>query len=171
MKNCGLLASLVAAALMVGCGSAAAPLRVGTYDSRAVAVAFAASATFNQELRQWKEERDKAEAAGDDKTLKQLEAKAVARQKQAHHQGFGAAPVDDIIEHIKDKLPAIAQQADVDVIVSKWAVAYCADGAKFVDVTDLMVEPFAPNERTQRIIRDLRDRPLVSPDEIDRHQH
>lgn len=146
-----------------------AGLRVGTFDSRAVAVAFIRSAMLEQDLKQMMKEHEEAKAAGDEEKVKKLEAQGQARQEQAHRQGFGTAPVDEILQRIKDKLPAIAKKSSVDVIVSKWVVTYSTPGARFVDVTDLIIEPFDPDERTKRIIRELRAKPPVPPDEIEKH--
>jgi hypothetical protein len=146
-------------------------VRVGTFDSRAVTAAFAASEIFDRQLRQLKEEHQKAKAAGDEEKVKKLEMQGKDQQEQFHRQGFGTAPVDDILVHIKGELPAIAKRAGVDVIVSKWAITYSAADAQLVDVTDLIVEPFKPNERTKRIIRELRDKPPFPAEEIEKHQH
>jgi hypothetical protein len=148
-----------------------AKLRVGTFDSRAVVIAFAASETFDRQIKRLQQEREKAKAAGDEEKVKRLEAEGKNQQEQFHRQGFGTAPVDDILEHIKGELPAIAQRAGVDVIVSKWAITYRAADAQLVDVTDLIVEPFKPNERTKRFIREIRDQPPRPPEEIEKHQH
>ena len=159
------------AALADGPGREAekAELRVGTFDSRAVAVAFIRSGMFEQEFKQMMEEHKKAKAAGDDETVKKLEAQGKAGQERAHRQGFGTAPVDEILQRIKDKLPGIAKKSSVDVIVSKWAVTYSTPGARFVDVTDLIVEPFEPDEKTKRVIRELCDTPPVPLEEIEKH--
>ena len=146
-----------------------AKLRVGTFDSRAVAMAFIRSGMFEQELQQRMEEHKKAKAAGDDQKVKKLEAQGKAGQERVHRQGFGTAPVDNILQRIKDKLPGIAKKASVDVIVSKWAVTYSTPGARFVDVTDLIVEPFGPDEKTKRAIRELCGKPPVPLEEIEKH--
>ena len=111
----------------------------------------------------------KAKAAGDEEKAKKLEVQGQAGQKRVHRQGFGTAPVDDILQRIKDKLPAIAKKSSVDVIVSKWAVTYSAPNAQFVDVTDQIIEPFKPSEKTKRAIRELLDKPPVPLEEIERH--
>ena len=148
-----------------------AKLRVGTFDSRALPMAFAASEIFDRQIQRLKEEHKKAKAAGDEEKVKKLEAEGKAQQERFHRQGFGTVPVDDILEHIKGELPGMAKRAGVDVIVSKWAITYSAGDAQFVDVTDLIVEPFKPNERTKRFIREIRDKPPLSPEEIEKHQH
>ena len=42
-------------------------------------------------------------------------------------------------------------------------------GAKFLDVTDLIIEPFGPDENTKRVIRELRDKPPVPLEKIEKH--
>ncbi len=147
-----------------------ARLRVGTFDSRAVVVAFAASKQFDRQLKGMQAKLEKAKKDGDQKEVDRLKAEGSNRQKQFHRQGFGTAPVDDILENIKDQLPEIAKRAGVDVIVSKWAVTYSTPEAQVVDITDQIVAPFEPGERTQRIIKDLRGKAPLPAEEIEKHQ-
>ena len=77
-----------------------------------------------------------------------------AGQTKLHMQGFSTASVSEYLEHIKDKIPAIAKQAGVDVIVSKWDLAYQSPDAEFVDVTDLMVKPFNPSEKVLKMVEE-----------------
>lgn len=72
--------------------SKAGKVRVGTYDSRSVAIAFAGSEAFNIWMGALKAEHDKAKAAGDYSRVAQLEAEGVARQTLMHRQGFSTAP-------------------------------------------------------------------------------
>ena len=146
-----------------------AEMRVGVFDSRVVALAFYRSEMHDRELELLADEHNKAKTAGDEKKAKELEARAEAGQKQAHRQTFGTASVDDILQRVKDELPKIAKRASVDVIVSKWAVAYSAPGAQFVDVTDQVVAPFEPDAKTKGIIRQIRDVAPVSAEEIEKH--
>ncbi len=136
-------------------------VRVGVYDSRAVAVAYFASDLFREQMAPLREEYDAAKAAGNDERVKEIDARMQARQAVAHRQGFGTAPVDDILSHIKDGLPEVAKSAGVDVIVSKWAINYSAADASLIDITDEMVAPFNPDERTLKIIADLRTKAPV----------
>ncbi len=132
--------------------------RVGIYDSRAVASAYAHS--------EWNEvgakmaEMEKAKAAGDTKKIAELEAWGPAQQEKLHRQGFSTAPVDDLLEHIKDKLPEIARQADVSVLVSKWDKKTLKryKSAELIDVTDLIVAPFKPAEKQLRVIEQMKEK-------------
>jgi hypothetical protein len=141
-------------------------LRVGTFDSRAIAAVYAASDFNNAYVKRLKQDYDQAKTAGDKAKLAEIEAEANAHQDRLHQQGFGTASVADILEHVKDKLPGIAKEAGVDAIVSKWDIAYRAPAVEFVDVTPLLIKPFQPNERTLRIIGDLSKKPPVPAKEL-----
>jgi len=146
-------------------------LRVGTFDSRAVAIAHVRSAEFARHLKALRAKYEKAKAAGDEKRVKELEAQGPAGQEMVHKQGFGTWPVDNILDKIKGKIPKIAKQADVDVIVSKWDVVYQRPGVEFVDVTDLMVQPFDPDESTLKVIQEVLKRAPVPLEELENHKH
>ena len=153
---------------------ASKPLRVGTFDSRAVALAyyrkFLTSPEFTAHLNKLKEEHDKAKAAGDEEKAKRLEAEGRAGQAHSHAQVFGSAPIDEITAKIKDQLPEIAKQAGVDVIVSKWSLAYRSPDAQFVDVTEPMAKLFKPDEATWKMIRELPKHRPLSAEELKKHE-
>jgi hypothetical protein len=142
-----------------------ANLRIGTFDSRAIAIAYAGSEEFNQSIKKLMEEHKKAKAEGNEKKAKELEAMGQASQQKAHMQGFSTASVSECFEHVKDKIPAIAKQAGVDVIVSKWDLVYQSPDAEFVDVTDLMVKPFNPGEKQLKWIKEIQNHPPISLEE------
>ncbi len=144
---------------------------VGTFDSRAVAVAYVRSDGFRRQLTEMKAELKKAKAAGNDKRVKELEAEGPAMQALFHKQSFGTWPVDDILEKINDKLPDVAAEAKVDLIVSKWHVVYQRPAIEFVDVTDLLVKQFAPDAETLKVIESLRKQKPVSLEELSKHDH
>lgn len=142
-----------------------AKIRVGTFDSRAIAIAYASSEEFNQSIKKLMEEHKKARAEGNEEKVKELESKGKAGQQKLHMQGFSTASVSDILEHIKDRIPDIAKQAGVDVIVSKWDMVYQAPNAEFVDVTDLMIKPFHPSEKALKWVEDIKKQPPISLEE------
>jgi len=149
----------------------AAQLRVGTFDSRALAVAYARSRLFANRLKSLRADYDKAKKAGDAERVKTLEAQGQAQQELFHKQGFSTWPVDDILEQIKSDIPKIAEQAGVDLIVSKWHIAFQRPGVECVDVTDLLVKPFQPDADTLKVIQELRKRHPVSLEELKKNEH
>jgi hypothetical protein len=162
----------VAACQMTSCGKAKAdsatarPLRVGVYDSRAIAVACLRSEWWNKQIQEKMKERDKAKAAGDTQKVKELEEWGQSSQTKAHLQGFGTAPVQTLLEPVKDKLPQVAQQTGVDIIVSKWQIDYQPKDAQFVDVTDAMVALYNPNERALKSIESMKKIKPLSEEEV-----
>ncbi len=141
-------------------------VRVGTFDSRALAMAHYRSEAFIRQVNDLRAELEEAKAAGDEKRVKELEVEGPALQELAHKQGFSTWPVDNILERIKGQIPEIATQADVDVIVSKWDIVYQGSGVEFVDVTDLMVRPFDPDEATLTIVKDIQKQDPVPLEDL-----
>jgi len=135
---------------------AAAGTRIGIYDSRAIAVAYVDSAIFKAsegvQLDAMQVEYDKAKAAGDQHRVAELKAQGQARQTLLHTQGFSTASVRNILDQIKDKLPAIQAQAGVTALVSKWDQAALATypDAERVDVTMALVDAFNPTPRQRQ---------------------
>ena len=146
------------------------PMRVGVFDSRAVALAYYRSEPFGREMKKLKADFEKAKAAGDKKRVAELEAKGPAQQELMHKQGFGTWGVLDILKKIDKKLPEIAKQANVTIIVSKWDLAYQRSNAQFVNVTELIVKPFDPDEKTQKMIEEIQKQEPVPLEQLQHHQ-
>lgn len=133
-------------------GLAGSVRRIGTYDSRALAVAWVGTPSFNAWMQPLSDEHATAKAAGDGPRIKELQAEGEARQRQLHMQGFSTAPVGNVLETIRERLPAIRQQAGVEMLVSKWDRDGLAryPGAERVDVTMALVEALQPNPRQRQ---------------------
>jgi len=152
-------------------GDKKAAVVVGTFDSRAVAVAYAHSDHWKQKLQQMKKALDEAKAAGDTKKAEEIEQWGPAQQRKFHMQGFGTADVSDMLEYIKNDIPKIAKEAGVDIIVSKWDIAYQSSSAKTVDITEKIVAPFKPDEKTLMMIRDLMTKAPMSNEVLEKADH
>ncbi len=123
----------------------AAP-RIGIYDSRAVAMAYAGSSFRRQKMDDLKARHQLALQAGDQQAAARLEAQGKAWQAALHRQGFGTAPVEDLLVHIQAELPRIQRAAGVSHLVSKWDLLALArhPAAERVDLTLQLVDAFAP---------------------------
>ena len=130
-------------------------LRVGTFDSRAIVVAYVRSEPAKQLLSNHFEKLNKAKEEGDEKLVKELEALGQAYQQVQHQQGFSTASVAEYLEKVKAELPKIAEDAGIDIIVSKWEVMYINPSIEIVDVTSHLVKLFKPDERALKIIEEL----------------
>ena len=125
--------------------------RIGVYDSRAVAVAYVGSGFQQQKMKELSRQFEQAKAAGNASEISRLEAEGQAWQARLNRQGFGTAPVEDILGHIAGDLPKIQEAAGVTNLVSKWNTAELKQHpkAKQVDLTMQLVDAFHPNA-TQR---------------------
>ena len=146
-------------------------LKVGTFDTRGVALAWGRSALPDGMLTRVAEIRrqhDEAKAEGDEERAEALAAEAVALQEQIHRQVFSDAPIDEILALIEDDLPQIAEAAGVDLIVGD--VLYRAPGAEVFDITLEMCAPFEPTDDTRKMIKKtIKTKPV--PESELRHDH
>ncbi|MBC8351119.1 MAG: hypothetical protein H8E66_03985 [Planctomycetes bacterium] len=159
-------------------------VRVGTFDSRCLAMAYYASDMFKSHMRKLKAEYEKAKAAGDKKRVEELEARSAsgiwpdtgwpqhaAQGEMIHKQGFSTWPVDNILERIRGKIPEIAKQADVDIIISKWDIPYQRPEVELVDVTPLLVNLIVEDETARknalkiRAMRPIPRETLIDPND------
>src|ERR1035441_219870 len=141
-------------------------LRIGVYDSRAIAVAYGNSAEFRKSVDAVKADYQKAKEAKDDKRVKEIETQMKAKQRRLHEQGFSTGSVATIMASIKDSLPEVAKKAGVDVIVSKWEVNYQAPGIKGGDVPDDLVALFHVSEKGLEWIKGVKTHAPVPIEQI-----
>jgi hypothetical protein len=142
--------------------------RIGVYDSRSIAIAFARSPAHEKELQQLMTEHRKAKEAGDLDKVANLEAEGKAWQEKAHKQAFSTEPVDDLLLHITNALPEIQKAAGVTVLISKWDEAALKKHARAdkVDVTLQLVDAFQPNERQRKHAIEIQARKPISLERI-----
>jgi hypothetical protein len=163
------LALSVLAESGAGAGVAASrpvpPVRIGVYDCRAIAVAYAQTAAWNREISANMKAMEQAKTAGDGKRVAELKAWGKNQQRRLHRQGFAGAPVDDILAKVKDRLPDIAAKTRVAVITR--SADYVASGVEVVDVTDDLVTLFEPSPKTLRTIAELRKHPPLTEEEVE----
>lgn len=146
--------------------------RLGTYDSRAIAVAFVGSEVFykteGKVIAQKMAEYKKAEANGNEAKAARLKAWGQARQSRLHQQGFGTLPVDDILKHIKDQIPGIKKAGQVDLLVSKWekGVLEKYKDAEQVNLTMKLIEALRPNKLQKKRALEIQKNEPVSPEKL-----
>ncbi|MBN1822056.1 MAG: hypothetical protein JXR31_00865 [Prolixibacteraceae bacterium] len=109
--------------------------RIGIYDSRIIAVASTRTEEFMQTIQKMKSEHQDAISSGDTIQAKLLEKKGSTIQNIMHKQAFSTYPVTDILEKVKDKIPEVAEKANVSCIVNKWAIAYQNENIEYIDLT------------------------------------
>lgn len=160
MKSFALTAVLGSLALLVPpqratVPAAAAPPRVGVYDPRGVAIAYAGSKWNAEVLAAARKEFDEAKQKGAAEQTAAIEARMRARQEQFHQMGFGRADVSSLLDPVRDRLPALADAAGVDVIVDRFEVDWQRPGVELVNVTEAVAKLYGVDERTLGWVRDL----------------
>jgi hypothetical protein len=138
-------------------------MRVGTFDNRAVAVAYARSRFAKQDLDAVLQRHAEAKKSGDTKLVERIERGLERRQWLMHRQGFGVESVRDLLKHVEHGLADVVRESGLSMIA--WEPMFVNfDQVQLVDVTDEMVDLFDPDEATRSIIVQLRK---SDPVEID----
>ena len=154
-----------------GAGDAQQPI-VALYDSRAVAIAFVGSEIFAESMKEIRREYDQATAAGDAATLDRIQLMMQQRQKDLHAQGFGTAPVDEILEHYCEQLPMLLEEAGAFILISKWnedALARHA-GVTRIDLTVALIDLITDDPKQRRSALEIVDQEPVAIEAIENHQ-
>lgn len=144
--------------------SESVPLRLGTYDSRAVAIAYGRSGYNRKRIDGLMVRHQRAVEAGDERLAAELAREGEAHQVRMHLQAFSNARVDDALDPVRDRLASIAEDAGVGAIVA--AADYRAASVEVVDVTDAIVRLYNPDAQTLRIIADCRGKAPKPIEEI-----
>jgi hypothetical protein len=107
--------------------------------------------------------QNKAKAAGDKEAIASIEAEGRAWQAQLHRQGFGTAPVDDLLAHIANEVPRIQQDAGFTLLISKWNKSELQKhpSAAQIDVTMTLVDAFHPGELQRMRAIEIQTKPPV----------
>ena len=129
-------------------------VRVGSYDSRLIAVAYYNSKLFKLPA----EVREKMKAAqekNDTVTISAISKEMPLRQRYMHEQGFGKASVCYLIEEIKDKVAEYVKKEKLDFIVSKWEMSFINPNYEVVDITLSLSNLFEPSMDMKKMMTDL----------------
>jgi len=167
MKHASVLAAGLAC-LFLSCGTTFAaddnaksgpgPVRIGLYDSRALAYAHFWSPECQRDLQKLMKAAREAQAAGQTNRFNELKSKIKKLDAQNHLQVFSTAPVDDVLAAMKETLAAVQKETGVSRFVSKWDQATLDQlpTAERIEVTDQLLRDFKPNDRQQKVLADMR---------------
>ncbi len=167
----GPVAALFAILAMGVSGAVAAPaakpsVRIGVYDSRSVAIAYASSAEFQESMTKLRGDFEQAKTKGDSAQVKKLEQQGQWTQVRLHQRGFSTAGVGDLLAKVTDGLPGVAREARVILIVSKWEMPFKDPAVEIVDVTLPVAKLFHPDERTLKILGEIAGQQPIPFDEL-----
>ncbi len=136
-------------------------LRVGTFDSRAVAIVYYQSEEQRQFRQDLAKEYSDAEASGDGWRIMQLDAFFPALQHRMHQQGFSTGSVREIVAKLGAELPRVAEEEGVSLIVSKWELPYWSEAVELVDLTPQIVALIDPSDRALMLVDQMKASPPV----------
>jgi hypothetical protein len=143
-----------------------AKVRIGVFDSRAVAFAYYRSDEFQKVMKDLNAEHAKAKAAHDEKRAKALEKEGEWSQVRTHQRVFSTGPVSDLLAKVKGQLAVIAKQERVSVIVSKWEVQFGDPAAELVDVTLPVAKLLNPSADVLRFVEETKEQAPVPFDQL-----
>jgi hypothetical protein len=174
-----LLPAFVAMVIAASCGFAIAAesnqpaVRIGVYDSRAVAYAWFWSDAGAEKQKALLAAVAAAKKSGDAKKIAESEKSLKDARDENHRQVFSTAPVDDVLAAVKDRLPDLKEKANVTELVSKWDEVALKKypAAEKVDVTDELIHEFLPQpkEKQLKVIGQIKKSipvPLEKADEL-----
>jgi hypothetical protein len=151
-----LTATLLTCALFFGIRCAPAQnAHVGTFDRRAIVIAYYSSPQWAAILKQKHADLQAAQIAHDQKKMDELNAWGGQSQKMAEEQVFGSAPITNIVEALQPAFAEIEKSSNLSGIVEAPASGVPAES---VDVTDRLLDWLKASERTREIIRSLPQR-------------
>ena len=137
-------------------------LRIGTFDSRAVALAYYRSpGVLGEMMGDMKTRHKEALAAGDTTKAEELELKGKSLQHLMHQQVFSTGSICNLLPKFEAKLDRVAADAGLIAIVSKWELPYATPGLQIVDVTDEVVALFEPDEEVTTMLAQMREQDPV----------
>ena len=164
-----LFLAAVGPAQEAGPAKAGAGVQLGTFDSRVIAIAYYRSDQFKEHVADIRTQHDAAKKAGDQKTMDRLEKMMSEQQTVTHQQGFGTAPIPEILKLVEKEIPELALQAGVDVVVCKWDLLYQNPSSTSTDLSLTLAEQFNPDAATRKILAQMLTTDPVPMAELEGH--
>lgn len=132
-----------------------ATLKIGTYDSRLIIFAWSRTDALKQHMIKIKQQNDSATQAKDTAKLREVAIGAMSFQHLLHQMVFSTGSVAFYMNVIKDKLPALAKQEGVSIIVSKYELNYSDPSFETVDLTSKVAALFQPKENIDKMAAEM----------------
>jgi hypothetical protein len=145
--------------------------KIGVYDSRCVSYAHFWTDEHQKKITELYNKAKAAKKAEKKDEFKELDKALWTERHRSHNQVFSTAPIDDVLETIKDRLPEILKKAGVSMLVSKWDEKKLEKykSAEKVDVTDLLVSQFKfpSTEKHKKVLESMKNVKPVPLDQVD----
>ncbi len=128
-------------------------IRIGVYDPRAIAIAWAGS-DFNP-VKVKRAELDAAKKSGDEAKIKELLAWGPVHQRLLHFQGFGHVPVGDLLLPVKTGVMQVEKAKGLVAIAMECDEV--TTNVQVVDVSEELAGLFVPAEKAHKIVVSLQN--------------
>ena len=161
------------AVVLLGCLAGRAPaetprkiFRVGIYDSRAIAVAYANSREYQNAMKAVELDYAQAKNANNQVRMTEIQQRMQAAQRRLNDQTFSTASVSVVMPVLKSSLPHLAREANVDIIVSKYELNYQSLNVETEDVTDKLVALFHTTDQGWKWAKEIQQKPPLPIDKV-----
>ncbi|MEI6140381.1 MAG: hypothetical protein WCP85_14020 [Mariniphaga sp.] len=136
-------------------------MKIGVYDSRVVVFAWSRSNYFKEQMGKIRQHSDSAMKTNDTLKIKEVSIQAMSYQHLLHQMVFSNGSAASILELVKDKLPEVAKQAGVSIVVSKFELNYQDPSIEIVDLTTQVSQLFNPTENIDNMVGNIKkDQPI-----------
>lgn len=154
-----ILAAVFAAALTTMIPSAPTcaqqNIRIGTFDSRVVALIIFRSPETMEMMKDLHTRRSAADENKDTKEVARLEREGQLRQAMMHELVFGNGSVNDMIDLLKQPVAEIAKKEHLAAVVSKWELYFQSPDIEYVDITMQLAESLKVDAKTKKMIPEV----------------
>jgi hypothetical protein len=130
-------------------------IRVGVFDSRAVAIWYFRSDENKKVMQDLFAERTEAVKKGDSALVKKINEKGPLLQRIAHDKGFGRGSVAEILEKHSDVIKELGKKEKLSLILSKWEVNYSAGDVELVDITLKLLDILKAPEDVKKMMSEI----------------
>lgn len=144
-------------------------VRIGTYDSRAVALAWARSASHQRMIAAMASEAADSRRGGNIPRAEEIEQQLKQRQFMLHAVTFSNAPPTEALRSLQPHLEEVARKHGLVAIVD--ALDYRAQDIQTVDLTETLVDRFEPTAETRKLAHEMRNRRVIDLYQATQHPH
>jgi len=131
-------------------------VRIGTFDSRCIAVAYGRSGEFMKEMDSIRTQLSKAKEEDNKELVEELEQLGPTKQVLLQQQVFSNGSINNILVGLMEKFPTLAKENNVKIILSKWEIPFTDESIELIDITEQLVILFNPDEATKKVIEEIK---------------
>lgn len=129
-------------------------LKLGTYDSRVVTLAFSRSELFKKVAESFSDPEGIMQS-NDSAKMAVFFCKIFTKQYILHQQVFSRGTTANVLDLLKDQLPQLAKDEGVSAIVSKWELTFVSPDIEVIDLTMPLSRLFKPTGDFDQMVTEI----------------